>query len=48
MQTQIDIVARAFEALAKAVESAPYDFEVEERLHELRVELIELGADIQE
>ena len=45
--TQIDIVAEAFENLAKAVDHAPYNYEVEERLHELRVELLELGADIQ-
>lgn len=47
MKTQIDIVAVAFEALAKAVDHAPFNFEVEERLNDLRVELIELGADIQ-
>ena len=47
MKTQIDIVAEAFENLAKAVDHAPYNYEVEERLHELRVELLELGADIQ-
>ena len=47
MKTQIDIVAAAFENLAKAVENAPYNFEVEERLNELRTELVELGADIQ-
>jgi len=47
MKTQIDIVAEAFEALAKAVDNAPYNYEVEEALNELRVELVELGADIQ-
>jgi hypothetical protein len=43
---QSDIAARAFETLAKAVENAPYNFEVEEGLNELRIELIELGLDI--
>ena len=47
MKTQIDIVAEVFEALAKAVDRAPYNFEVEEALNELRIELVELGADIQ-
>ena len=47
MKTQIDIVAEAFELLAKAVDNAPYNYEVEEALNELRVELVELGADIQ-
>lgn len=47
MKTQLDIVAVAFEALVKAIDHAPYNFEVEERLNELRIELIELGADIQ-
>ena len=47
MKTQIDIVAEAFEALAKAIDHAPYNYEVEEALNELRIELVELGADIQ-
>ena len=47
MKLQMDIAAEAFELLAKAVENAPYNYEVEERLHELKVELIELGLDIQ-
>ena len=47
MKTQIDIVAEAFEVLAKAVDYAPYNYEVVEALNELRTELVELGADIQ-
>lgn len=47
VKTQLDIVAEAFEALAKAVDHAPYNYEVEEALNELRIELVELGADIQ-
>ena len=47
VKNQMDIAAEAFEALAKAIDHAPYNFEVEERLHELKVELIELGLDIQ-
>lgn len=47
MKTQMDIAAEAFDNLAKAIDHAPYNFEVGERLHELRVELIELGLDIQ-
>ncbi len=47
IKNQMDIAADAFEALAKAIDHAPYNFEVEERLHELKVELIELGLDIQ-
>ena len=47
VKNQFDIAAEAFENLAKAIDHAPYNFEVEERLHELRVELIELGLDIQ-
>jgi hypothetical protein len=47
IKTQLDIAAVAFELLAKAVDNAPYNYEVEERLNELRVELIELGLDIQ-
>ena len=46
MKTQMDIAAAAFENLVKAVENTPYNFEVEERLNDLRVELIELGLDI--
>ena len=46
-KTQLDIVAQCFEVLAKAVDNAPYNYEVEEALNELRVELVELGADIQ-
>ena len=45
-KTQIDIVAQAFETLAKAVDNAPYNYEVEEALNELRTELMELGANI--
>jgi len=41
IKNQMDIAAEAFDNLAKAI-----DFEVEERLNELRVELIELGLDI--
>jgi hypothetical protein len=44
--TQSDIAATAFEHLAKMVEQAPYNYEVEEALNELRIELIELGLDI--
>lgn len=47
IKNQLDIAAEAFEALAKAVDRAPYNYEVEEALNELRVELIELGLDIQ-
>ena len=47
VKTQLDIVAWAYEALEKAVANAPYNEEVENTLHELRVELVELGADIQ-
>jgi hypothetical protein len=47
IKNQMDIAAEAFENLAKAVDQAPYNYEVEERLNELRVELIELGLDIQ-
>lgn len=46
MKTQVDIAAEAFEVLVKAVENAPYNFEVEEAVNELRTELIELGLDI--
>jgi len=46
IKNQMDIAAEAFENLAKAIDHAPYNFEVEERLNELRVELIELGLDI--
>jgi hypothetical protein len=44
--TQSDFAARAFEYLAKMVEQSPYNYEVEEALNELRIELIELGLDI--
>ena len=47
MRRLVRLVAEAFEALAKAVDRAPYNFEVEEALNELRIELVELGADIQ-
>jgi hypothetical protein len=47
MKTQIDIAAEAFEVLAKAVDNAPYNYEVAEALNELKIELIELGLDIQ-
>jgi len=47
IKNQLDIAAEAFETLAKAVDRAPYNYEVEEALNELRVELIELGLDIQ-
>jgi hypothetical protein len=43
---QMDIAAEAFDNLAKAIDHAPYNFEVEEALNELRTELIELGLDI--
>ena len=46
MKLQMDIAAEAFENLAKAVDHAPYNYEVEEALNELRIELIELGLDI--
>lgn len=46
VKTQIDIAARAFEALAKAVENAPFNSEVEQALEDLRVELIDLGFEI--
>lgn len=46
MKTQVDIAAEAFEVLVKAVENAPYNYEVEEAINELRIELIELGLDI--
>jgi hypothetical protein len=44
--TQLDRVAQAFEALAKAVDHAPYHPEVEDALIELRVELLDLGATL--
>ena len=44
--TQLDMVAQAFEALAKAVDHAPYNPEVEDALIELCVELLDLGATI--
>jgi hypothetical protein len=43
---QSAFAAMAFEHLAKMVEQAPYNYEVEEALNELRIELIELGLDI--
>lgn len=46
MKTQMDIAAEAFEVLVKAVDNAPYNYEVEEALNELKIELIELGLDI--
>jgi hypothetical protein len=46
IKNQQDIAAEAFDLLVKAVDNAPYNYEVEERLNELRVELIELGLDI--
>ena len=46
VKTQIDNAARAFEALAKAVENAPYNFEVEQALDDLRIELMDLGLEI--
>lgn len=46
VKTQMDIVAEAFENLAKAVDRAPWDWGVEEALNELRTELIELGLDL--
>lgn len=46
VKTQIDIAAQAFEQLAKAVENAPYNEEVEMALDELRAELTDLGLDI--
>jgi hypothetical protein len=45
--TQKDFVAIAFEKLVKAVDKAPYNYEVESALDELRTELVELGLDIQ-
>ena len=47
VKNQMTLAAIAFENLVKAVDNAPYNYEVEERLNELRVELIELGLDIQ-
>lgn len=47
IKNQMDIAAEAMEKLIKAVDNAPYNYEVEEALHELKVELIELGLDIQ-
>jgi hypothetical protein len=46
VKNQMDIAAQCFEELVKAVDHAPYNYEVEERLNELRIELIELGLDI--
>lgn len=48
IKNQLDIAAEAFEKLAKAVDRAPYDYEVEAALYELRIELINLGVDIQD
>ena len=47
IKNQLDIAAEAFENLAKMVDRAPYSEDVEDALNELRVELIELGLDIQ-
>ena len=46
MKTQMDIAAMAMEKLIKAVDNAPYNYEVEEAVNELKIELIELGLDI--
>lgn len=46
MKTQQDIAAEAFERLVKAVDNAPYNYEVEAAVDELRTELLELGLDI--
>ncbi len=46
VKTQLDIVAWAYEALEKAVANAPYNEEVENALHELRIELQELGVPL--
>ena len=47
IKNQLDIAAEAFELLAKAIDRAPYSEDVDDALNELRVELIELGLDIQ-
>lgn len=46
VKNQMDIAAEAFERLVVAVDRAPYNFEVEQAVDELRVELTELGLDI--
>ena len=47
IKNQMTIAAMAMEKLIKAVDNAPYNYKVEEALYELKVELIELGLDIQ-
>ena len=44
--TQEDFAAIAFEKLVEVVDNAPYNYEVEAALDELRTELVELGLDI--
>lgn len=44
---QLIIAAQAFEELARAIDHAPYNPEVEYALFELRAELLKLGANIQ-
>ena len=46
VKNQFDIAAQVFEELVKAIDHAPYNYEVEEAVNELRTELIELGFDI--
>lgn len=44
---QFNNVAQSFEELVKAVENAPYNFEVEKAIDQLRDDLRDLGIDIQ-
>ncbi len=46
IKTQVDIVALTFDALDKAIANAPYNENVENALHELRIELQELGVPL--
>lgn len=47
VKNQFDNVAQSFEELVKAVENAPYNFEVEKAIDQLRDDLRDLGIDIQ-
>ena len=47
IKNQMDIAAEAFEYLAKMIDQAPYNEDVNLALNDLRAELIELGLDIQ-
>lgn len=44
---KMKMAAETFERLVKAVDNAPYNYEIDERLAELREDLQALGLDIQ-